>query len=177
MVCNPVTPVHRADTASVPIGTNKDRNTLRHVFVKHRKMRARVCVGVRQLLEYKTIGVANGRYLCSHLCCHCCPVHCAATPTCLVRTSAVTSVGYTVLPPSKHHLCCRRRELITATGLVRTTAVGYTVHQASAHHHYRPHTAAVCLQPLAARHCCRRPPPLPATHCCYLPPTIRRKGM
>jgi len=132
--------VHRADTASVQIGTKFNRSAFRHVFFKHRKMSSYVFVGVRQMLEYKTIGVAYGRYLCSHLYCHCyhcCPVHCAATATCRVRTSAV---GYTVPPPSSQHSyqpcshhCCREH----CASAVRSPPLQAT--------HCRPLTAAATL--------------------------------
>jgi len=39
----PVTPVHRADTSSVPIGCNSELSAFRHVFVKIGKC-ARVSV-------------------------------------------------------------------------------------------------------------------------------------
>jgi len=114
----PVTPVHKADTSSVPIGSNSERSAFRHVFVKHRKMSACVCVGVRQMLEYETLGEAYGRYLFSHLCCRQTPStavrlqplqppHCTAARHCCRRLLPCT-------------LCCRRKPPLSATVLPAT---------------------------------------------------------
>ena len=132
----PVTLVHRADTSAEPIVRNSERSAFRHVFV-YRKMSACVCVGVRQMLEYKTIGVAYGRYLRSHLCCR--PVllpsdtaalrlrpllsslrHCCQTPT--------TAAVYIVLPLPPCALCCRCPSLTTThfCFCVRTSAAAHT---------------------------------------------------
>ena len=92
-------------------------------------MSARVCVGSRHVLKYKTLGVAYGRYLSSrlyrHPCCdhrvlppftHCC--YCRCPFTAVVYSLLLLPQCTPLLPPSIH--CCR---LLTAAVYTATAAV------------------------------------------------------
>ena len=154
-------------------------------------MSACVCVGVRQMLEYITVGVAYGRYLCSHLCCrpvllpsdtaavrlrsllsslrpllsdsnHCCRVHCATTAAVCIVLPMSTATGYSLLLLCSH-LCCRQTPT-TATARLHCCQT------------LLPPTAAVYTvlpPPTTALCCCATGHPNTATvHCCYVPPTV-----
>jgi len=144
--------VHSAEIASVPIGTKYERSAFRHVYLKQWKMSACVCVGSRNLLQYKTVGVAYGRYLCSNLCRHCyhrCRVHCAAA----VHSPPLPAV----LAPLLSTHCCR----VHCAAAVLSTQL-----------------TAVFAPLLSGTLCCLRPlttvtgHSLPSTHCCYSTPTV-----
>ena len=95
----PVTPVHRADISYVPIASKNERSAFPHEYQEQRKMSACVRVGVRQMLEYITVGVAYGRYLCSHLCCR--PML-LPSDTAAIRLRPLLSSLRPLLPDSNH---------------------------------------------------------------------------